>query len=86
MPTIIRTGRIANIDRSTRSFTIISDANPSTIMRFNMADHALIIGPFGMIVHFSFLRPGMLVRVRHARFTTASIPPQTTAFEVRVLH
>lgn len=85
MPINIRTGRILNIDRSNRSFTMISDGDPSTIIRFNVPENALIIGPFGMITNFSFLRPGMMVRVRHARFMTASIPPQTTAFEVRVL-
>ena len=34
---------------------------------------------------FSRLFPGLRVRVRHANFMTASIPPQTTALEVRVI-
>ena len=29
--------------------------------------------------------PGLRVRVRHATFMTASIPPQTTAFEIQIL-
>jgi hypothetical protein len=54
-------------------------------MRFNLADNANIIGRNGRQISFSDLNPGMRVRVRHANFMTASIPPQTTAYGVRVL-
>ena len=81
----VTTGRIVNIDRTNRNFTTISDGNVSTVIRFNVPVTTLIVGRNGRIMNFSMLMPGMLVRVRHATFMTASIPPQTTAFEIRVL-
>ena len=79
------TGRILDINRRDRNFTTISDGNLSSIIRFNLADNAGIIGRNGRPIRFSDLNAGMRVRVRHANFRTASIPPQTTAFEVRAL-
>ena len=78
-------GRIVDIDRQNRSFTTISDANLSTVIRFNVADDAQIFNAFGRPMNFSGLVSGLRVRVRHAAFMTASIPPQTTAFEIRVV-
>lgn len=79
------TGRILEINQRGRNFTTISDGNLSGIVRFNLADNVTIIGRNGRQIPFSDLRVGMRVRVRHANFMTASIPPQTTAYEIRVL-
>lgn len=84
-PDDITIGNILDVDRNNRSFTTISDRDFSTIIRFNVPDNAMIFDRMGRPVNFSRLAPGMRVRVRHANFMTASIPPQTTAFEVRVL-
>lgn len=84
-PESVTTGRILDIDRNNRSFTTISDLNPSTIVRFNISDDTVFLGRSGRPIHFRDLNSGMRVRVRHANFMTASIPPQTTALEVRVL-
>lgn len=81
----IVTGRILEIDGQNRSFTTAGDRNPSSIIRFNVPENAAIFGRNGRRINFSALMPGMRVRVRHASFMTASIPPQTTAFEIRVL-
>lgn len=78
-------GRIVDIDRQNRSFTTISGGNLSSVIRFNVADDAQIRNVFGRPINFSSLVPGLRVQVRHAAFMTASIPPQTTAFEIRVL-
>ena len=78
-------GRIVDIDRRNRSFTTIQNENPSSIIRFNVPEDAVILNRNGRPMEFSRLTPGMRVRVRHATFMTASIPPQTTAFEVRVI-
>ena len=78
-------GRILDIDRRNRSFTTISNVDPSTIIRFNVPDNAMIFDRMGRPIPFSRLNEGMLVWIRHADFMTASIPPQTTAFEIRVL-
>lgn len=81
----ITIGTILDIDRNNRSFTTISDQNFSTIIRFNVPENALIFDRAGRPMNFSRLTSGMRVWVRHANFMTASIPPQTTAFEIRVL-
>lgn len=81
----ITTGRIINIDRGARTFTIIRDGSGSSAVRFNVPSNAKIFDIFGQPMNFSRLIPGLRVRVRHASFMTASIPPQTTAFEIRVI-
>lgn len=81
----ITMGRILDIDRNNRSFTTISDRDLSSIIRFNVSDDTKFFNRMGRPIDFSRLNAGMRVRVRHANFMTASIPPQTTAFEVRVL-
>lgn len=81
----ITIGRILDVDRNNRSFTTISDSDFSTIIRFNVPENSRIYGRSGRPMRFQNLTPGMRVRVRHANFMTASIPPQTTAFEIQVL-
>ncbi|MBQ8559867.1 MAG: hypothetical protein IJ439_07820 [Tyzzerella sp.] len=79
------TGVILEIDRRNRNFTTISDGNRTSIIRFNVPMNTPIFDRAGRPMDFSRLMQGMRVRVRHAAFMTASIPPQTTAFEIRVL-
>lgn len=78
-------GRIIDIDRQNRQFTTIRDGNLSSTVRFNVSADTVILNRNGRPIDFSRLVPGLRVRVRHANFMTASIPPQTTAFEVRIL-
>lgn len=84
-PDNITIGNILDVDRNNRSFTTMSDRDFSTVIRFNVPENAMIFDRIGRPMNFSRLAPGMRVRVRHAEFMTASIPPQTTAFEIRVL-
>ena len=79
------TGGIINVDRNNRSFTLLTEGNNSLVIRFNVPEETRIMDRNGREISFSRLRPGMRVRVRHANFMTTSIPPQTTAFEIRVL-
>ena len=85
MPDDITIGRILDINRNNRSFTTMTDRDFSTVIRFNTSDNTTFFDRFGRPIQFSRLNPGMRVRVRHANFMTASLPPQTTAFEVRML-
>ena len=78
-------GMIMDVDRRGRSFTTIRGRDASSVIRFNVPEDARIIGRNGREMEFSGLMPGLRVQVRHADFMTASIPPQTTAFEIRVL-
>lgn len=81
----VTSGRILDVDRSNQSFTTISDRDLSSVIRFNVSENTRIFDRFGRPVNFSRLNPGMRVQVWHANFMTASIPPQTAAFEVRIL-
>ena len=81
----VTTGRILEVDRINRSFTTIGDCDPSSIIRFNASENTVFHDRSGRLINFNRLNPGMRVQVRHANFMTASIPPQTTAFEVRML-
>lgn len=78
-------GLILDVDRRSRSFTTVSDRSSSSVIRFNVSEDAEIIGRDGREMEFAGLREGMQVRVTHADFMTASIPPQTTALKIRVL-
>ena len=78
-------GRIVDIDRRERNFTTIGDRDFTSIIRFNVPPNTPIINRMGRSMDFAGLIPGMRVEVRHANFMTASIPPQTTALEVKVL-
>lgn len=78
-------GRILDVNRDNRSFTTISGQELSTVIRFNVPENAVIFDRLGRTANFSRLTPGIRVQVRHASFMTASIPPQTTAFEIRIL-
>lgn len=84
-PENVTVGVILEVDKNNRSFTTISNRDFSTIIRFNVPNNAVILDRNGRPINFSGLTQGMRVRVRHASFMTASIPPQTTAFEIRVL-
>ena len=81
----ITVGRIVNVDRQNRSFTVMTDKDRSSAIRFNLADNARITDFFGKPTDLCCLNPGARVRVRHANFMTMSIPPQTTAFTIRVI-
>lgn len=79
------TGRIIDVDRDSRMFTIISGNTPNSIIRFSVPMNTPVYDMQGRPMGFARLFPGLRVQVRHADFMTASIPPQTTAFEIRVL-
>ena len=79
------TGRIWNVNRNNRSFDTITGQDFSTLTRFNVPEDARILNRMGRPINFSELMIGMRVRVIHANFMTASIPPQTTAYEIQVL-
>ncbi len=85
MPSSVTNGIIIDMDRQNRNFTTISGTNPSSIVRFNAPDNVIVIDRNGRPGNFSTLMTGQRVQVRHANFMTSSIPPQTTAFEVRVM-
>ncbi len=82
---MVTIGTIVEVDDNNRNFMTVSDGDFSTMIQFNVPEDALIFDRFGRPIHFGELKPQMKVKVCHANFMTASIPPQTTAYEVRVL-
>ncbi|MDD3251872.1 MAG: hypothetical protein PHV18_04860 [Lachnospiraceae bacterium] len=78
-------GRIIQIDVQNQSITTICSCNTAPMIRFNLAPNAEIIGLTGRRIGLRDLWIGAQVRVEHADFMTASIPPQTTAYRIRVI-
>lgn len=84
-PSTITTDRIASIDTDNR---FLYTGNPNNIndqTRFVVTGATTITDGFGRPIRLNMLRPGQMVRITHANFQTASIPPQTTAFNIQVL-
>lgn len=77
--------RITFVDRENG---FIYTGNPNNVnrqTRFVITRNTTITNSQGRNVGINALRPGQMVRITHANFQTASIPPQTTAFSVQIL-
>lgn len=79
------TGRIIEVNTRNNFILVLRNQDPSSVVRFNISPDTVILDYFGRRTSLSSLRPGFRVRVEHAQFMTASIPPQTTAFNVRII-
>ena len=79
------TGRIFEVNTRNDFIVVLPRQNLSSAIRFNISPDTDILDLFGRRIQLSSLRPGFRVRVEHASFMTASIPPQTTAFTVRII-
>lgn len=81
----ITTGCVLNVDIR-RGFLLTGTPHrPSQQMRFILTDTTIIRDKCGKSIRLCSLRPGQMVRVEHASFQTASIPPQTTAFCIQIV-
>ena len=76
-------GRILQVN--TRENFILTISGNNTILRFNVGPQTVILDLFGRRIRLSDLFSGLRVRVEHATFMTASIPPQTLAFVIQVI-
>ncbi|MFT3983996.1 MAG: hypothetical protein QM697_08810 [Lachnospiraceae bacterium] len=81
----VTTDRIISVDVNNRFIYTGNPNNSNSQMRFVLPRTATITDSHGNPTGLRFLRPGQLVRVTHANFQTASIPPQSTAFHVQIL-
>lgn len=79
------TGRIIEVNTRNNYILVLRNQNFSSAVRFNISPSTAILDPFGRRIPISSLSPGFRVRVEHASFMTASIPPQTTAFTVQII-
>lgn len=78
-------GRILEVNTRGQFILTISNGNPANTIRFNVTPETRILDPIGRSISLSNLIPGLRVRVEHATFMTLSLPPQTTAFTIRVI-
>lgn len=81
----VTSGRIVSVDVRNRAFNIGRPNDPARQTRFNITNNTLIRNRAGNPIRLSNLGIGQNVRVIHADYMTASIPPQTTAFYVQVI-
>ena len=81
----VTTDRIAFIDPENN---FLYTGNPNDInsqVRFVIMEETSIRDQNSQNIDINELRPGQRVRVTHANFQTASIPPQTTAFDIQLM-
>lgn len=84
-PPSVTTDRIAFVDPRNN---FIYTGNPNNInrqIRFVVSANTRITDRRGNPISIRSLRPGQMVRITHANFMTASIPPQTTAFRIQLI-
>ncbi len=81
----VTTDRIAFIDTNNNFLYTGNPNNINSQTRFVITNNTTILNRNGNTVRLSSLRPGQMVRITHANFQTASIPPQTTAFLVQLI-
>ena len=77
--------RILNVDAKRQYILTMSNHNPSSIIQFTVSPNTIILDASGNQIGLEQLAVGMRVSIAHAAFMTASIPPQTTAFVIKVL-
>jgi hypothetical protein len=78
-------GRIVQVNTRNNFILTLSSNDASSLIRFNVGPETVILDMFGRRIRLSDLFSGLRVRVEHAAFMTASIPPQTTAFVIQVI-
>lgn len=84
-PTSTTTARIASVEPQNKFVYTGNPNNINTQTRFVVTDTTIILNRNGIPISIYALRPGQSVRITHANYMTASIPPQTTAFRIQVL-
>lgn len=79
------TGRITEVNTRGNYIVTMNHFNPASAIRFNLSPQTVIRNASGKRIPLALLVPGLRVRIEHAAFMTASIPPQTTAFTIQIL-
>lgn len=81
----VTTDRVASVDVANGLLYTGNVGNPNGQMRFSVSGNTVILDRNGNFISLRSIRPGQLVRVTHANFQTASIPPQSPAYFIQVL-
>lgn len=78
-------GRIASVDPRNRFLITGNLDDINSQIRYTISDDTVILNRFGNPIPLRALRPGQMVRITHADFQTASIPPQTAAYRIQII-
>ncbi len=78
-------GPVASVNPEQNLLFVGDRWNPERQTRFVLTDTAVVSSRDDTPISLGSLRPGQLVRVTHSTAQTASIPPQSTAYQVQVL-
>ena len=81
--TAVTDGRVAGIDLHNGFLYTGIPGKPESQIRFVVTENTPILDRRGSRIRLRDLKQGDRVRVEHADFMTASIPPQTTAFAIK---
>ncbi len=86
MPSVnVTTDRVVGIDVD-HGFLLTGNPNDMYDQTlFTISDQTVILDRDGNPMELDEIQPGQLVRVEHATFQTASIPPQTPAYFIQLL-
>ncbi|MGI6069675.1 MAG: hypothetical protein ACOYBE_04525 [Blautia sp.] len=84
-PTDVTIGQIAFNDTFNGVLITGDPNNPNAQIRFLITDTTRVLDRFGRPIGIQQLRRGQRVRITHANYMTASVPPQTTAFQIQLL-
>lgn len=82
---VVREDKIIGVDTRNNFLYTGSEYDPYNQMRFVITNETKIWNRRGNRINLRDLQRGQTVRIEHATFQTPSIPPQTTAFTVRVI-
>lgn len=76
-------GRVASVDLHNNFLYTGVPGKPESQIRFVVTEDTAVLDRRGSRIRLRDLRQGDRVRVEHADFMTASIPPQTNAFMIQ---
>ncbi len=82
---VTREGCIIEIDLANNFILMDHRNNSSDILRLTISNETILLNQQGRKICLEDLCVGQNIRVEHATFQTASIPPQTAAFRIRVI-
>ncbi len=77
--------RVASVDVENGLLNTGDPNNELDQVRFAISPATEIQDKSGNIIPLSSLKTGQMVRIEHANFQTASIPPQSTAYRIKLM-
>ncbi|MDR0924346.1 MAG: hypothetical protein LBN31_08345 [Hungatella sp.] len=81
----ITTDRIVSVDVKNGFLNTGNPDDEAEQMRFAVSRATEILDQNDIPIPLSSLQPGQLVKIEHANFQTASIPPQTIAYRIKLI-